>query len=176
MHHLKVIFLTLTIFVVTNNVFSQEQVFPDLDWVTTSPEMLNIDDSKIKKLFDLSFDDASTQAVVLIKNGYLISERYADSFDYNSFGTSWSMAKSFYAALIGISIDRNEIHSLDDPVHMYLEYFNDERSMITIRDLLNMTSGLEFPENDVLNMGPHICGTIYLVPHLVQNMVPSMIT
>ena len=34
----------------------------------------------------------------------------------NSHGTSWSMAKSYYAALIGISIDRNEIESLDDAV------------------------------------------------------------
>jgi len=148
MHQLKVASLALTIFAVTDTAFSQEQVFPGRDWTTAQPEMLNINDSKVKKLFDLSFEDSSTQAVVLIKNGHLIGERYADSFDHNSFGTSWSMAKSFYAALIGISIDRNEIHSLDDPVHMYLEYFNDERSKITVRDLLNMTSGLEFPENE----------------------------
>ena len=58
------------------------------------------------------------------------------------------MAKSFYAALIGISIDRGEIASLDDPVANYLDYFNDERREITIRQILNMTSGLDFPSHE----------------------------
>jgi len=58
------------------------------------------------------------------------------------------MAKSFYASLIGISIDRGEINSLDDKASDYLEYFNDERSEITIRDILNMASGLQFPEHE----------------------------
>ena len=58
------------------------------------------------------------------------------------------MAKSFYAALIGISIDRGEIESLDDTVAKYLDYFNDERRDITIRQILNMTSGLEFPTHE----------------------------
>jgi len=62
------------------------------------------------------------------------------------------MAKSFNAALIGISIDRDEIRSLDDKVGLYLEFFNDERSEVTIRDLLDMTSGLEYPENEHENM------------------------
>ena len=37
---------------------------------------------------------------------------------------------------------------LDDKVKKYLAYFNDERSNITIRDLLNMSSGLDFPEHE----------------------------
>ena len=66
----------------------------------------------------------------------------------NSHGTSWSMAKSYYAALIGISIDRGEINSLDDKVSVYLDYFDDERSDITLRDLLDMSSGLDFPSHE----------------------------
>ena len=58
------------------------------------------------------------------------------------------MAKSYYAALIGISIDKGEILSLDDKVSDYLDYFNDERSAITLRDLLDMSSGLEFPSHE----------------------------
>jgi CubicO group peptidase (beta-lactamase class C family) len=58
------------------------------------------------------------------------------------------MAKSYYAALIGISIDRGEIDSLDDKVLKYLDYFNDERSEITLRDLLDMSSGLDFPSHE----------------------------
>ena len=57
------------------------------------------------------------------------------------------MAKSYYAALIGISLERGEISSLDDPVSMYLDYFNDSRKVITIRDILNMSSGLNYPDH-----------------------------
>ena len=45
------------------------------------------------------------------------------------------MAKSFYAALIVISIDRGEIDSLDDPEAKYLNYFNNERRHSRIREL-----------------------------------------
>jgi CubicO group peptidase (beta-lactamase class C family) len=126
----------------------ESKVFPGDEWATKTPSELNINQEKIDHLFDLSFGDDATQAVVLIKDGYLIGERYAEGFDQNSFGTSWSMAKSFYASLIGISIDRGEINSLDDKASDYLEYFNDERSEITIRDILNMASGLQFPEHE----------------------------
>ena len=127
---------------------SESGVFPGDEWTTKSAPDLNIDQGKVDRLFDLSFEDDATQAAVLIKDGYLIGERYAEGFNAGSFGTSWSMAKSFYASLIGISIDRGEIKSLDDKVSDYLNYFNDERSEITIRDILNMSSGLQFPEHE----------------------------
>ena len=127
---------------------SKSGVFPGDEWATISAPDLNIDQGKVDRLFDLSFEDDATQAAVLIKDGYLIGERYAEGFNADSFGTSWSMAKSFYASLIGISIDRGEIKSLDDKVSDYLNYFNDERSEITIRDILNMSSGLQFPEHE----------------------------
>ena len=147
--------LTLIVFsllFIFDNSFAESLEFPNGDWTQKNPNEVNISEEKVNTLFDLSFADSATQAVVLIKDGYLIGERYAEEFDASSFGTSWSMAKSFYAALIGISIDRDEIGSLDDKVGLYLDYFNDERSEITIRDLLDMTSGLEYPENEHENM------------------------
>jgi len=122
--------------------------FPGESWSVKNPGELGVEASKVEKLFDLSFQDDATQSVVLIKDGYLIAEKYADGYDRESIATSWSMAKSFYASLIGISIDRGEIKSLDDKVSDYLDYFNDERSDITIRDILNMASGLQFPEHE----------------------------
>lgn len=123
--------------------------FPELNnWEISSPEIEGISSLKVDKLIEMSFLDKATQAVVVIKNGRIISEKYADGYDMNSHGTSWSMAKSYYAALIGISIDKGEIKSLDDPVAEYLGYFKDERSKITIRDLLDMSSGLDFPSHE----------------------------
>ena len=122
--------------------------FPGESWSVKNPDELGIDASKVEKLFDLSFEDDATQSVVLIKDGYIIAERYADGYDKDSIGTSWSMAKSFYASLIGISIERGEIGSLDDKVSDYLDYFNEDRKDITIREVLDMTSGLENPDHE----------------------------
>ena len=122
--------------------------FPGESWSVKNPDELGIDASKVEKLFDLSFQDDATQSVVLIKDGYIIAERYADGYDKDSIGTSWSMAKSFYASLIGISIERGEIGSLDDRVSDYLDYFNEDRKDITIREVLDMTSGLENPDHE----------------------------
>jgi len=111
------------------------------------PAEFGVSQLDIDNLFNLSFEDESTQSVVLLKNGYLIGERYADGFNKDSYGTSWSMAKSYYAALILISIDRGEIKSLDEKASNYLPFFDDERSVITIRQLLNMSSGLQYPDH-----------------------------
>ena len=111
------------------------------------PNELGVSQIDIDNLFNLSFKDDSTQSVALLKNGYLVGERYADGFNKDSYGTSWSMAKSFYAALILISIDKGEIKSLDQKVYDFLPYFDDDRSVITIRQILNMSSGLEYPDH-----------------------------
>ena len=121
--------------------------FPDDEWSVISPADVGIDQSSVESLVSLAFKDSATQAIVIIKNGKIIGERYADGYDKNSHATSWSMAKSYYAALIGISLEKGEISSLDDPVSLYLDYFNDSRKVITIRDILNMSSGLSYPDH-----------------------------
>ena len=97
--------------------------FPDDEWSVISPADVGIDQSSVESLVSLAFEDSATQAIVIIKNGKIIGERYADGYDKNSHATSWSMAKSYYAALIGISLEKGEISSLDDPVSLYLDYF-----------------------------------------------------
>ena len=137
-----------SLFILSPIVDAEGEYYPDADWEKSSPESQGIELKKIKKIMDLSFSDSSTQGVVVIKNGKIIGEKYAEGYTLNSHGTSWSMAKSYYAALVGISIQRGEIGSLDDPASKYLEYYKDERSKITIRDLLNMSSGLDFPSHE----------------------------
>jgi len=137
------IFLFFSIFI-----HSADKYYPGSSWELVSAESQGIETKNVETLIDIAFTDNSTLGVVVIKNGKIIGEKYASGYDSDSHGTSWSMAKSYYAALIGISIDRGEIGGLDDKVLNYLEYFNDERSEITIRDLLDMSSGLDFPSHE----------------------------
>ena len=142
---IQLLFLSLIL-----SVFTEADYFPDKNnWAVSSPEAEGTSTGKVNKLIDLAFADSATQGVVVIKNGKIIGEKYTDGYSSLSHGTSWSMAKSYYAALIGISIDRGEIGSLDDKVSKYLNYYDDERSNITIRDLLNCLVVLNF---QVMNM------------------------
>ncbi|MDA9133735.1 hypothetical protein N9J53_01890 [Gammaproteobacteria bacterium] len=72
---------------------SSDMYYPENVWELSSPESQNVDSEKVNKLINLSFNDQSTLGVVVIKNGKIIGERYADGYDSSSHGTSWSMAK-----------------------------------------------------------------------------------
>ena len=90
-----------------------------------------------------------TQAFIVIHDGKVLYENYFNDTRRDSIVTSFSVAKSFASALIGIAIEEGAIHSVDDPVTTYLPELaeRDERfNAITIRHLLLMASGLEYKE------------------------------
>ena len=90
------------------------------------------------------FTDTATQAVVISKRGYVIGERYADGYDNNSLGTSWSVAKSFYAALVGIAIEEGWIQSTEQRASEFLtEWSDSDKADITIAQILSMRSGYD---------------------------------
>ena len=63
--------------------------------------------------------------------------------------TSFSVAKSFVSALVGIAIGEGKIASVRDPITKYLPELaeRDPRfSQITIEDLLRMSSGIRYEE------------------------------
>ena len=91
-----------------------------------------------------------TQAFIVIQDGTLLYEQYFNGTQRDSIVTSFSVAKSFTSALIGIAIDEGYIESVNDPITNYLPELStrDVRfEKITIRDLLRMSSGLEYKEN-----------------------------
>jgi CubicO group peptidase (beta-lactamase class C family) len=89
-----------------------------------------------------------TQAVVVVRAGTVVAEWYAEDRDRDSPATSWSIAKSFTSALIGIAIDRGEIPTVDTPMHTWFpEFLGTEKEAITLRDVLEMASGIEWYES-----------------------------
>ncbi len=90
-----------------------------------------------------------TEALLVIRNDRLVWESYGAGATRNSLLTSFSVAKSFVSMLIGIAIGEGKIASVDDPVTKYLPELaarDDRFSAITIRDLLTMSSGLDYAE------------------------------
>lgn len=92
-------------------------------------------------------EERHTQAVVVVHEGAVVAEWYAEDRDGDSLGASWSVAKSFVGALIGIALDRGDIPSIDTPMHTWFpQFLGTDKEAITLRDVLEMASGLEWSE------------------------------
>tara|TARA_B100000678_G_scaffold291599_1_gene309597 strand:+ start:30784 stop:32154 length:1371 start_codon:yes stop_codon:yes gene_type:complete len=89
--------------------------------------------------------DLRTRALVVIKDGEIVGERYADGFDKSMPLLGWSMSKSVTAALAGLVVG-DGLMELDSPLGAPEWEGDADRSAITLRNLLQMSSGLEFVE------------------------------
>lgn len=88
-----------------------------------------------------------TQAFVVIRGGTIAYEGYFNGTQRDSIVTSFSVAKSFASALVGVAIDEGRIANIDDPMTRYLPELaaRDSRFReITVRHLLLMASGLDY--------------------------------
>lgn len=88
-----------------------------------------------------------TRAIVVVKDGKIIAERYGKGFDSNTLFQGWSMTKSVTEALLGVLVEqgRLDIHAAA-PVPEW-QGANDPRKAITTDQLIRMSSGLEFNED-----------------------------
>jgi CubicO group peptidase (beta-lactamase class C family) len=150
----------------------QDDIVDNSIWEEASPESVGMNSTLLSEAFDTAFADGTyTQAAVVIKDNKLVFERYRgiatseestlineSSFDpegpsaqtrfgnrdKDSLVTSWSTAKSFASVLIGIAIGQDFIESLDQSASEFIdEWADDDRAQITLRNLLDMRSGLE---------------------------------
>jgi CubicO group peptidase (beta-lactamase class C family) len=86
-----------------------------------------------------------THAVLVVYNGKIIGEKYADGFDIHSKMMGWSMTKSITSALIGILVKEGKL-KVSDPAPVP-EWQDDERKKITLNNLLQASSGLDWSES-----------------------------
>ncbi len=101
---------------------------------------------------DENLEDAleyyETDGLIVLKNNNLLYENYWHGNTQTSKHISWSVAKSFLSALIGIAVDQGLIDSIDDPVTKYLDDFKGTGyEAVPIKDLLQMSSGIKFNED-----------------------------
>ncbi|MEO3385493.1 serine hydrolase [Mesorhizobium sp. CAU 1741] len=96
-------------------------------------------------LDDAELTGPGMRAVVVVKDGRIIGERYGDGFSADTPLLGWSMTKTVTAAIIGtlvrdgrLSVDQDEL---------FEDWLADGRAEITIADLMAMSSGLEFNED-----------------------------
>ncbi len=115
----------------------------------------------LDRAFGADLSDAAraalgTRGVVVVKDGVLVAERYAPGFDAGTPQLGWSMTKSVANLVVGRLVHDGRI-SLDDD--RLLPEWTDDRSAITVRDLLQMTSGLAWDET--YDLGTPITRMLY---------------
>lgn len=86
-----------------------------------------------------------THAIVVIKKGALIYERYGADIMPATRTMSWSVAKSVTHALVGRAVQTGLIASIDDPMPGAFEE-GDPRGDISWRHWLQMLDGLDYAE------------------------------
>jgi len=95
---------------------------------------------------DTPAHDIDTRAIVVVQDGRIVAERYAPGFDKDTRLLGWSMSKSATATLVGTLIASGQLKLDAPPPVPEWTVAGDPRAKITLRQLLNMSSGLSFNE------------------------------
>lgn len=134
----------------TTNTDTNSQAANPLNWDLSrvAPANAGASQDAVDAILNHIFTDAAVQSVLISKQGFTIGERYADGYDRDSYGTSWSVAKSFYSAAIGVAIDEGFIASVDIKVSNIINEWQDsDKADITLKQILQMRSGYDEAEN-----------------------------
>ncbi len=129
--------------------------WPDGDLITDRSLPAGVDAAALQAASDWAFDRESPEQVTLsllvVHNGRILHERYAPGMDMTTRTRTWSTAKSIAVTLIGMLVDQGRMQ-LDEPLG--LEWLprarspeTDPRNAITLRHVLNMSSGLDTIDN-----------------------------
>ena len=93
-------------------------------------------------------DKLETTAFMVIQNDSIIFEKYWYGYSADSASNSFSMAKSYISTLVGIAIKEGKIESVNQKVCDFLpEFCGEKEKDITIKNLLTMSSGLDWEED-----------------------------
>lgn len=124
--------------------------WPDGDLLEQKPLDAGVDATALQAASNWVFERESSEQVTLslliVHKGDIIHERYAEGIDMHTRTRTWSTAKSISVTLIGMLADQGKLQ-LDEPLGF--EWLppvaageSDPRAEITLRHVLNMSSGL----------------------------------
>jgi CubicO group peptidase (beta-lactamase class C family) len=140
------------------------------------PERYRFDDEE--RSLGAFLQDSETTGLVVARDGVILHESYAQGNDPQSLATSFSVAKPFVAALVGIAIEQGFIGSVDDAISDYVpELIGSGYEGVAIRDVLTMSSGVAFDEaydtiaSDVMRLPLRVFGLRQSAPAILAGLV-----
>lgn len=87
-----------------------------------------------------------TEGLLIVKNGAIAYERYGRGFDETKRHISWSVAKSYSSALIGIAVKQGALKLSDSICQHLTEFAGSPQCEITVKDAISFTTSLEWKE------------------------------
>jgi len=88
-----------------------------------------------------------TNALLVMKNGVIVSETYRNNSTPASRFIGWSMTKSVTSILIGCALEEGHINSLDEAISDYLPaLYGGAYEGVSIRNVMQMRSGVDYEE------------------------------
>ena len=117
---------------------------PQKDTVFTSINYKKLNEV-VENYFAENTADNTTRAFMILYKNKIIAEKYADGFNEHTRFLGWSMTKSLMSTVCGVMSQQGLLNK--DEFAPIQEWQHDERSKITINNLLQMNSGLEWEED-----------------------------
>lgn len=105
-----------------------------------------------------------TRAVVVLYKDQVIAEKYAKGFSRETKLLGWSMTKSITSAVLGVLEKQGKISLTQNK--LFPEWEKDDRSKITLNNLLQMNSGLEWTED--YNTISDVTKMLFLEPDMTK--------
>ena len=128
---------------------NERTYWPTEGWENASMEEYSIDPTKMQIADDFAQNDPLSRALLVIKNGYLVFEKYYHGGGVDQSTNLHSVTKSFSSTLVGFLIDDGIVSSTDqkmaDLMPNYLEF-----EEITLHHALTHTTGLSWTEEGYL--------------------------
>jgi CubicO group peptidase (beta-lactamase class C family) len=126
--------------------------WPIPDWRVEPPAAHGMNPVLLEQARSYAFQPGKhTQGVVIVRHGVIVAEWYEAGRDADSYAASWSMAKSVSSAVIGIALERGLVDGVDASLATFVpEWSGTDRARITLRNVLQMTSGLDWTEDYAL--------------------------
>ena len=143
----------------TDEFAHMNDLFPSRAVRTTDPIPLPEADAKVRlpetyryagesRNLRAFLDETDTSGLLVLRDGEIIHEEYALGSSPETTWISWSVAKSFVSALVGIALDEGLFASVHDPITRYVpELRGSAYDGVAIEDILEMSSGASWDED-----------------------------
>jgi CubicO group peptidase (beta-lactamase class C family) len=128
--------------------------WPTTGWRSSAPAAQGIDPQKLTlALQAVQTQQLNLHSLLVIRNGYIVSETYFQSYTAQTPHELYSVTKSVVATLVGIAIDKQYIDAINHPVVDFFHGYSFQspearKDAMTLADLLTMRTGLDWQEQD----------------------------
>jgi CubicO group peptidase (beta-lactamase class C family) len=123
-----------------------------IEWSPVKPaDESGIDAARLESLYSDAAQEKhyDLKGIVIVRSGRLASEHYFNGDSVDTLHDIRSATKSITSLLMGIALQKGSVHSVNDSIALYLPGLpGDGKEKITIKDLLNMRSGLDANDED----------------------------